>query len=164
MHLTHHFTHFNDILNRSIPPETVEEMQFHAYWFITNPKLLAAITGHSHTWQAAVLLKSDEEDFHQQDVQCTSNVTVRQQYNVQGVFKKRPNFCYKDSILQHFKHCPLQSSPLYWWYKVPNVSSIVRMLPGTHFLWWRAVLLSHFPESSRVQKKPELFKLLYQPA
>jgi hypothetical protein len=21
------------------------------------------------------------------------------------------------------------------------------MLPGTHFLWWRAVLLSHFPES-----------------
>jgi len=32
-------------------------------------------------------------------------------------------------------------------YTVPNVSSIVRMLPRTHFLWWRAVLLSHFPES-----------------
>ena len=52
---------------------------------------------------------------------------------MQGVFKKRPNFCYKDFILQHFKHCPLQSSPLYWRYTVPNVSSIVRMLPGTHF-------------------------------
>ena len=25
-------------------------------------------------------------------------------------------------ILQHFKHCPLQSSPLYWRYTVPNVS------------------------------------------
>jgi hypothetical protein len=33
--------------------------------------------------------------------------------DVQGVFKKRSNFCYKDFILQHFKHCPLQSSPLY---------------------------------------------------
>jgi hypothetical protein len=57
------------------------------------------------------------------------------------VFKKRPNFCYKDFLLQHFKHCPLQSSPLYWRYTVPNVSSIDWMLPGTHFLWWRAVLL-----------------------
>jgi hypothetical protein len=28
------------------------------------------------------------------------------------------------------------------------------MLPGTHFLWRRAVLLSHFPESPRVQKNP----------
>jgi hypothetical protein len=55
-------------------------------------------------------------------------------YGIQGVFKKRPNFCYKDFILQHFKHCPLQSSPLYWRYTVPNVSSIVGMLPGTHFL------------------------------
>jgi len=44
-------------------------------------------------------------------------------------------------------HCSLQSSPLYWRFTVPNVSSIVGMLPGTHFLWWRAVLLSHFPES-----------------
>jgi hypothetical protein len=52
---------------------------------------------------------------------------------IQGVFKKRPNFCYKDFILQHFKHCPLQSSPLCWRYTVPNVSSIVGMLPGTHF-------------------------------
>ena len=49
-------------------------------------------------------------------------------------------------ILQHFKRCPLQSSPLYWRYTVPNVSSIVGMLPGTHFLWWRSVLLSHCPE------------------
>jgi len=50
-------------------------------------------------------------------------------------------------ILQHFKHCPLQSSPLYWRYAVPNVSSIVGMLPGTHVLRWRAVPLLRFPES-----------------
>jgi hypothetical protein len=56
-------------------------------------------------------------------------------------------------ILQHFKHCPLQSSPLYWWYTIPNVSSIVGMLPGTHFLWCHAVLLSHFPESPVVWKR-----------
>jgi hypothetical protein len=37
-------------------------------------------------------------------------------------------------ILQHFKHCPLQSSPRYWRYTVPNISSIVGMLPGMHFL------------------------------
>ena len=42
---------------------------------------------------------------------------------VQDVLKKRPNVCYKDFILQHFKHCPLQSSPLYWRYTVSNVSS-----------------------------------------
>jgi hypothetical protein len=37
-------------------------------------------------------------------------------FYIQGVFKKqkRPNFYYKDFILQHFKHRPLQSSPLYW--------------------------------------------------
>ena len=33
-------------------------------------------------------------------------------------------------ILQHFNHCPLQIIPLYWRYTVPNVSSIVEMLPG----------------------------------
>ena len=75
---------------------------------------------------------------------------------IKGLFKKRPNFCYKDFIV-HFKHCPLQSSPLYWRFTVPNISSIVEMLPGTHFLWWPAVLLSHFPESPRVQRKTELF-------
>ena len=37
-------------------------------------------------------------------------------------------------IVQHFKHFPIQSSPLFWRYTVPNVSSIVGMLPGTHFL------------------------------
>jgi len=37
-------------------------------------------------------------------------------------------------ILQHFKHCPLQSSALYWRYTVPNVCSIAGMLPGTHVL------------------------------
>ena len=36
-------------------------------------------------------------------------------------------------ILQHFKHCPPQSSPLYWQYTVPNVSPIFGMPPGTHF-------------------------------
>ena len=63
--------------------------------------------------------------------------------------KKTRTFAMKSLLLisQHFKHCPLQSSPLNWRYAVPNVSSIVGMLPGTHFLWWRAVLLSHFPES-----------------
>jgi hypothetical protein len=72
--------------------------------------------------------------------------------DVQGVFKKRPNFCYKYFILQHFKHWSLQSSPLYWWYTLPNVSYIVGILPGTHFLWWLAVPLSNFPETPRVQK------------
>ena len=28
--------------------------------------------------------------------------------DIQGVFKKRPNFCYKDFILQHVKHCPFK--------------------------------------------------------
>ena len=36
-------------------------------------------------------------------------------WSIQGVFNKRPNFCYKDFIL-HFKHCPLQSRPVYWPY------------------------------------------------
>ena len=54
--------------------------------------------------------------------------------HIKGVFKKRPNFWYKDFILQHFKHCPLQSSPLYWRYTISSVSSTVEMLPGTHFL------------------------------
>jgi hypothetical protein len=49
-------------------------------------------------------------------------------------------------ILQHFKHCPLQSSPLCCRYTIPNVSSIVVMLLGTHFVRWCAVLLLHFPE------------------
>ena len=47
-------------------------------------------------------------------------------------------------ILQHFKYCPLQSSLLYWRYTVPSIFSIVGMLLGMH---WRAVLLSHSPES-----------------
>ena len=37
-------------------------------------------------------------------------------------------------ILQYFKHCSLQSSPLHWRYTVPNVFSIVGMLAGTRFL------------------------------
>ena len=53
-------------------------------------------------------------------------------------------------ILQHFKHCPPQSSSLYWQYTVPNFSSIFGMPPGTHLMWWRAVQLSHFPESPLV--------------
>jgi hypothetical protein len=54
--------------------------------------------------------------------------------NTRRVQKKRPNICYKDFILQHFKHCPLQRSPLYSRYTVPSVSSIIGMLRGTHFL------------------------------
>ena len=63
--------------------------------------------------------------------------------------KKRLNFAIKTLllILQHFKRCPIQQNPLYWRYTVPNVSSIVGMVPGIHFLWWCAVLLSHCPES-----------------
>ena len=83
-----------------------------------------------------------------------TNICENSSLKIHGVFKKRPNLCYKNFILQHFKHCPLQSSPLYWGHTVPNVSSIAGMLPGTHFLWWRAVLLSHFPESPRAQKGP----------
>ena len=49
--------------------------------------------------------------------------------------------------LQQFKLCPLQNIPLYSRYTVLNVSSIVWMLRATHFLRWRAVLLSHFPQS-----------------
>ena len=58
----------------------------------------------------------------------------RMEHTLQGEFKKRQNFCYEYFILQYFKRCPLQSSPLYWRYTVPNVCSIVGMLPGTHFL------------------------------
>jgi hypothetical protein len=63
--------------------------------------------------------------------------------------KKDRTFAIKALLLslQHLKRCLLQSGPLYWRYTVPNVSSIVGMLPGTHFLCWHAVLLSHFPES-----------------
>jgi len=52
------------------------------------------------------------------------------------MFKKHQTFAIKTLllILQHFKHCPLQSRPLYWRYTVPNVSSTVGMLPGTHIL------------------------------
>ena len=66
---------------------------------------------------------------------CTPNEDIVSfRLYIQGVLKKRQNFCYTDFILQNFKHCHLQSSPLYWRYTVPNVSSIVGMLPGTHFL------------------------------
>jgi hypothetical protein len=43
----------------------------------------------------------------------------------QSVFKKDRTFAIKILllILQHFKHRPLQSSPLYWRYTLPNVSS-----------------------------------------
>jgi hypothetical protein len=70
-------------------------------------------------------------------------------HHILGEFKNDRTFAIKTSllILQHFKHCPLQSSSLYWRYTVPNVSSIVGMLPGTHVLWRRAVLSSHFPKS-----------------
>ena len=63
--------------------------------------------------------------------------------------KKARTFAIKNLllILQHFEHCSLESRPLYWRYTAHNLPSIAGMLPGTHFLWWCAVLLSHFPES-----------------
>jgi hypothetical protein len=63
---------------------------------------------------------------------------------VKGVIKKDRTrlYCSFYSILS--------TDPLkvvhYWRYTV-SVSSIVEMLPGMHFLSWRAALLSHFPES-----------------
>ena len=49
--------------------------------------------------------------------------------------KKERTFAIKILLLiLHFKHCRPQSSPLYWQYTVPNVSSIFGMPPGTHFL------------------------------
>jgi hypothetical protein len=76
---------------------------------------------------------------------------------IQGVFKKDRTFAIK-TLFYNILSSPLRSSPLYRRYPVPNVSSIVGILPGTHFLCWSAVLLSHFPEPPRVQKKTELFK------
>jgi len=72
----------------------------------------------------------------------------RQQYT-RSVQKKDRTFAVKILllILEHFMYRVLQSSTLYRRYAVPNMSSFVGMLPGTHFLWWRTVLLSHFPES-----------------
>jgi len=64
-------------------------------------------------------------------------VTALGLLTVQGVLKKKDRtFAIKTLllILQQFKHCPLQISPLYWQYSFPNVSSIVGMLPGMHFL------------------------------
>jgi hypothetical protein len=47
-----------------------------------------------------------------------------------GRVQKIPNFRYKTKlfILKHLKHCPVQSSPLYWRYTVPNLSSTAGML------------------------------------
>jgi len=55
---------------------------------------------------------------------------------IQGMLKKDRTFAIKTLllILHHFKHCPLQSSPLYWLYTVPSICSIFGMLPETHFL------------------------------
>jgi hypothetical protein len=60
--------------------------------------------------------------------------------HIQGVLKKNRTFAINTLllILQHFKHYSLQGSPFYWRYTIPNVSSILGMVPGTHSLWWRA--------------------------
>jgi hypothetical protein len=55
------------------------------------------------------------------------------QKDIQGMFKKERTIAIK-TLLLILQHCPLQSSPLYWRYTVPNVSSIVGMVPGMHFL------------------------------
>jgi hypothetical protein len=79
----------------------------------------------------------------------TSKMVTRSVSVLQDVLKKILSFATKSLllILQHSKHCPLQSSLIYWWYTVHNFYSIFGMFPGTHFLCWSAVLLSHFPES-----------------
>ena len=38
---------------------------------------------------------------------CSCNVSVK----IQGVFKKRPNACYKDFILQHLNTVPFKTVP-----------------------------------------------------
>jgi hypothetical protein len=50
--------------------------------------------------------------------------------------KKDQHFAIKTLLIifQHFKHCPLQSSPSYWQYTIPNTSFTVGMLPGMQFL------------------------------
>jgi hypothetical protein len=57
---------------------------------------------------------------------------------LKGVYKKGRTFAIKTLllILRHYeyKHLSLQNSPLYWRYAVPNASSIVGILTGTHFL------------------------------
>jgi hypothetical protein len=90
------------------------------------------------------------------DVYDFSYVGRLVEIDVQGVFKKDRTSAINTLllILQHFKHCPLQSSSLCWRYTIPNVTSVVGMLPVTHFLWWRAVLLPHFPESPLWYKPP----------
>jgi hypothetical protein len=65
---------------------------------------------------------------------CPNVTIIDIQTYTRRIHKKKANFCYKDFIVQRFKHRPLQSSPLCWQYTIPNVSNIVGMLPGTHIL------------------------------
>jgi hypothetical protein len=51
----------------------------------------------------------------------------------------------------------LSSSPLYWRYTVPNVSSIVGMLPGTHFSVTARSSLNAFFWISACSKKDRTF-------
>jgi hypothetical protein len=77
---------------------------------------------------------------------------------------KKTNFCYKDFILQHFKHCPLPSSPLYWRYTVPNVPSIVAQFSYRIFLNLRLFKKRpNFPNSSPTSKEGVL-RLLSAPS
>ena len=63
---------------------------------------------------------------------------------MQGVDWKDRNFAINTLllILQHFKQCPLKSSPIYRRYTVPNVSSIVGIHFGNQenvfwcYVWW----------------------------
>lgn len=52
--------------------------------------------------------------------------------------------------LQGSKHYPLQNSSFYWQHTIPNVSSIVGMLPGTHFVSVRGSLSTFSIISSMV--------------
>jgi hypothetical protein len=80
------------------------------------------------------------------------NTEITMNHCIQGVFKKDRTFAIK-TLFYILSTVPFQVVPSTGDTPVPNVSSIVKMLPGTHFPWWRAVLLSHFPESPRVQNK-----------
>jgi len=62
-----------------------------------------------------------------------NKISLKSTYEVCS--KKDRTFAIKTLLLiLHFKHCPPQSSPLYWQYTVPNVSSIFGMPPGTHLM------------------------------
>jgi hypothetical protein len=55
-----------------------------------------------------------------------------EEYNARS--KKDRTFAIKTLFTPFYALSPFKAVPLYWRYTVPNVSSIVGILPGTHFL------------------------------